>query len=929
MDPSFRSSIKDPDGRSFRMTWYMEMDNFINQGLYSDGTPMNYLTLYNELMNNWGAEVHGYGDEMAYHHHFMTWDGTSWIQDGQQHAIDGYYDEHNKALDRMVLDAGFFPTDFRAGWLNNDNQLQAWVEKWLLSDDGGGGWATGWRPYHPSATNYQTQGAMSHWIMNAPGGPSQGGVDGAFGQAIAEGRPVVYAMYMHDRDDMRNIVSSTHTYLQNAAAANPGVRFKYVTAHEAMRAIIGTTDITPPTLPIAAAGGDAYTINSTESLLGAGPYVAGRYGSGSGAVYAHVSASPGGLPGSWTANLPSMNGGLRLEQVGAGALDLAGNSAVGDFRVGSLDVVAAVVPTGVSVSNATPCVTVLVMFTRTETNPARAISVKIQLGAELRLCDSVTPSNSIHPGSWLGAFNSNFQVVDRGSGLYQVDQTILGDPCGVTTGGQLFTLDVTNAGADGTGTLAVTQVSTRDCANATIDSGPGAAANLVVDRTPPSAVADAAASASGSAGSAPGTRQIQLGFTVPGDAAKVEVYRARFGSYPLFDRAPGSGQVPAAPTTYPLPAAWALVPGLTGPGSDDPGSRDYWYYVVVTKDAHGNAALSSPTAGTLDYLLGDTHNGNEGGDCVGNNQVALSDISFLGAHYGLPVPSDPTLECLDVGPTTDYFVSSRPKPDGILNFEDLVLFALNYGTTVAALPARLHASAGPGRLVGPAVASGMNGLRLTVPGLPAVGETFEVGIVCQGAGNMIALSVDLAYDAAVVSPVGIADGELLGLQTSPHVTLSSRPGNVDVALLGSKDGLVGQGTLAKMRFRVLSPGDARLSLHDVSARDAGNRPVTLGQTSVAVVLPATTSLSRAMPTPFHEATTFELALARAGGVKLAIYGVDGRRIRTLVAGEREAGVFRVSWDGRDDNGRAVAAGMFFARLTTPDASITRTVVRVR
>ena len=60
------------------MTWYMEMDNFLNNGLYADGRPMNYLTLYNELMNNWGTEVNTtYEDEIAYHHHFMYWDGIT------------------------------------------------------------------------------------------------------------------------------------------------------------------------------------------------------------------------------------------------------------------------------------------------------------------------------------------------------------------------------------------------------------------------------------------------------------------------------------------------------------------------------------------------------------------------------------------------------------------------------------------------------------------------------------------------------------------------------------------------------------------------------------------------------------------------------------------------------------------------------------
>ena len=331
MDLGFRNATTDSDGHSFKMSWFMEMDNFINNGLYADGRSMNYLTLYNELMNNWGNEVRSYGDEIAYHHHFMYWDGTQWQMGGQEQADTGPYDEHNNALDRMVLDAGFFPTDFRSGWLNNHNQLQAWLEKWMLADYGAF-WST-WEPYHPSVTDYTQVGNMNHWIANCPGGPSQDGVNAAFAQAIADNRPVIYCIYFHERDDMRGAVASLHSYLTTAASANPGIPFKYATAKEAMQVIMHTTDTTPPTLSITSAAGDNYTITSNETLWGSSPYVAVRYGEGTSAVYQHIAATATETPNTWTVNLPPMNGQLMLNQVGAGANDLSGNSAVANFSI--------------------------------------------------------------------------------------------------------------------------------------------------------------------------------------------------------------------------------------------------------------------------------------------------------------------------------------------------------------------------------------------------------------------------------------------------------------------------------------------------------------------------------------------------------------------------------------------------------------------
>ena len=80
MASTFRNANKDSFGMPFKMTWYVEMDNYINNGVYADGTSMNYLTLYNTFIDNFGPEITTWGDELANHHHFMTWNGSSWVQ---------------------------------------------------------------------------------------------------------------------------------------------------------------------------------------------------------------------------------------------------------------------------------------------------------------------------------------------------------------------------------------------------------------------------------------------------------------------------------------------------------------------------------------------------------------------------------------------------------------------------------------------------------------------------------------------------------------------------------------------------------------------------------------------------------------------------------------------------------------------------------
>jgi len=65
-------------------------------------------------------------------------------------------------------------------------------------------------------------------------------------------------------------------------------------------------------------------------------------------------------------------------------------------------------------------------------------------------------------------------------------------------------------------------------------------------------------------------------------------------------------------------------------------------------------------------------------------------------------------------------------------------------------------------------------------------------------------------------------------------------------------------------------------------------------------------------------------------VRLEIYDVGGQRIRTLMAGERKAGVHLVRWDSRDDVGRKVGSGVYFYRLDAGEAfTQTRRMVLIR
>jgi dienelactone hydrolase len=77
-------------------------------------------------------------------------------------------------------------------------------------------------------------------------------------------------------------------------------------------------------------------------------------------------------------------------------------------------------------------------------------------------------------------------------------------------------------------------------------------------------------------------------------------------------------------------------------------------------------------------------------------------------------------------------------------------------------------------------------------------------------------------------------------------------------------------------------------------------------------------LLAAHPNPANPATRIRFELARAAAaVSLRVFDVSGKLVRTLLDREpRAAGRHEAAWDGRDDRGRIVPAGVYFVRLTT-------------
>ncbi len=93
--------------------------------------------------------------------------------------------------------------------------------------------------------------------------------------------------------------------------------------------------------------------------------------------------------------------------------------------------------------------------------------------------------------------------------------------------------------------------------------------------------------------------------------------------------------------------------------------------------------------------------------------------------------------------------------------------------------------------------------------------------------------------------------------------------------------------------------------------------------------PLATRLGVAVPNPARAESEIFWTLGAATEVSLTIHDTSGRRVRSLVSGALGVGAHSAVWDGRDDQGRAVASGVYLYRLVTKDHDDSKRLSLVR
>jgi hypothetical protein len=132
---------------------------------------------------------------------------------------------------------------------------------------------------------------------------------------------------------------------------------------------------------------------------------------------------------------------------------------------------------------------------------------------------------------------------------------------------------------------------------------------------------------------------------------------------------------------------------------------------------------------------------------------------------------------------------------------------------------------------------------------------------------------------------------------------------------------------ANMKMRFIAQDQPSGSVIEAAVDDFRLLAFAPGTVSAPLPAGAPLALAPAYPNPSHASVSFRISLPEAGHADLTLFDVNGRVMRTLLDGNAEAGTRSVTWDGLDTGGVRSPAGLYFARLRTPQGERVQRVVR--
>ncbi len=292
MELKWRRQYRDSFGNLPCFSWFI-----MSHEVFRHAANGGYFCVYDALAK-YRESIVEYGDEIAWHYHHADWsdpngDGkSSWNQlttfDGTNYYHGSDVEIAERFLNYLLLDRGFFPTAFRAGWVWENNDFSRWLENIIPYDFSSYppnksasndheplrnqyDWSRSPRSYsgyHPHFRDYQKIGRMHRWIFRtiAPNNRREWGK--IFRAAKYTDQILCFTAHSYD-----NLVADIDNFLSDLLLMGDslGVPLMFVSASQAGAAVSGEIESSPVNLEITV-DRDRLIIHANGPIFQKSPY---------------------------------------------------------------------------------------------------------------------------------------------------------------------------------------------------------------------------------------------------------------------------------------------------------------------------------------------------------------------------------------------------------------------------------------------------------------------------------------------------------------------------------------------------------------------------------------------------------------------------------------------------------------------------------
>ena len=316
-------------------------------------------------------------------------------------------------------------------------------------------------------------------------------------------------------------------------------------------------------------------------------------------------------------------------------------------------------------------------------------------------------------------------------------------------------------------------------------------------------------------------------------------------------------------------------------------------------------------------------------DFTGDLIIDPDDLALFATAWN----ADPQDILYEIGPATGEVPELIPKPDGVFDFEDLMVFIQMWNWSFA------HNGFGGGWFLLSKSASEPGSITLVqrIPDDPWQSDVYvTVDLFVNVNDDLMMVDGVFSFQSHNLELKSISEGGYMG-----HVFRSApffqQVGPDSDAVLFASVGFERTDKpfdetlpVATIRLDSRSTGESNLIL-DYNLRNLSGEVVESGQLNLTIdnLLPRSFVLHQNYPNPFNPITKIRYEIPKPAHVKLVIYDLLGREVLVLINKTVEPGYYETYWDGKTSQGDNVSSGLYFYTIKAGDFIITKKMILLR